>query len=272
MTRRSLSRLVEQGLVVRVARRVYRFRIGAAPGWKDLLAIELLSTGGTTGGLSAAALIDLADPPARPYVLVARGGRASGRDHHTTRELTRHELVTVEGLRTLSPVRTVLDAAHRMSRSRAVAMVESAIVRGLVTPEALQRRATELRHSKRPGCAIVLRILDDLHPELARSRNEWEALVARRARELGLELPRLEYEVTFDGRHYVADAAWPDQRVALEFDGRDPHMRRKVHDNDSARRNDFEDADWKRFGITAAALKNRDDRAFAQVARAIARR
>jgi very-short-patch-repair endonuclease len=117
-----------------------------------------------------------------------------------------------------------------------------------------------------------LRILGELHPELARSRNEWEALVARRAKELGLELPRLEYELFIEGRRYIADAAWPQQRVALEFDGRDPHMRRSVHDYDTGRRNDFTDAGWLRFGITASALKDRDDRAFRQVARAIARR
>ena len=63
-----------------------------------------------------------------------------------------------------------------------------------------------------------------------------------------------------------------ERRVALEFDGRDPHMRRKVHDYDTARRNDFTDAGWRRFGITASALKKGDDRTFRQVARAITQR
>jgi hypothetical protein len=271
MDRRALSRLVGGGLVVRAAPRVYRFRVSAAPSWKDELAVALLSSGGVASGLSAAALHDLADPPARPCVLVTRGGRASGRDHHTTRDLGPQECVTKEGLRTLAPIRALLDSAHRMSRPRAIAMVESAIVRGLVQPELLRRRASELRHSKRPGCSVVLKILDDLHPELARSRNEWEALVVRRAREFGLPPPQLEYEVFIDGRRYIADAAWPERLVLLEFDGRDPHMRKAVHDNDSGRRNDFTDAGWKRFGITAAALKRDDNRVFRQVARAIAR-
>jgi very-short-patch-repair endonuclease len=159
-----------------------------------------------------------------------------------------------------------------LSPAKAVALVESAIVRGLVRPDALRRRASELAHSKRPGCAVALRILHELHPELARSRNEWEALVARRAKQFGLAAPQLEYELYIDGHRYIADAAWPEQRVALEFDGRDPHMRRAVHDSDNNRRNDFTDAGWLRFGITASALKNRDDRAFRQVARAIDRR
>jgi very-short-patch-repair endonuclease len=267
-----LTRLVRRGLVERAAPGVYRFRIAAGANWKDRLAAELLSTGGVASGLSAPALYDLIGPPPRPSVLVARGLRTSARGHHSTRDLPRSDCATVDGLRTLAPVRAVLDSAHRMPTTNAVAMIESAIVRGLLKPEALRRRAQELTHSKRPGCAVVLRILADLHPELARSRNEWEALVARRAKELGLPPPRLEWELFIDGRRYIADAAWPEQRVALEFDGRDPHMRRRVHDSDNARRNDFTDAGWRRFGVTASALKQRDDRAFRQVARAISRR
>ena len=272
MSRLELAREVKRGRIVRAAPRVYRFRVSATPSWRDHLAAELLSTGGTACGLSAVALYGLTDPPAHPDLLVARGSRSAVPGRHTTRELPKYEVVTVDGLRALAPVRAVLDAAQYLSHSAATSMVESAVVRGLVRPEALRRRATELNHSTRPGCAVVLCILDQLHPELARSRNEWEALVARRAKESGLEPPRVEYELFIDGHRYIADAAWPVQRVALEFDGRDPHMRRRVHDYDTGRRNDFLDAGWKRFGITAAALKRHDDRVFQQVARAIAAR
>jgi very-short-patch-repair endonuclease len=265
-----LHRLVKRGAVVRCAPRVYRFTVAAAPTWKDRLAVELLSTGGVASGLSAAALYGLAEPPAAPQVIVPRGSRDAVPGRHTTRELARCECVTVEGLRALAPVRMVLDAAHRLPRQRAVALIESAIVRGLVKPFPLERRARELTHGKRPGCAVALRILAELHPDLARSRNEWEALVARRAKEHGLESPELELELFIDGRRYIADAAWPALKIALEFDGRDPHMRKTVHDYDSMRRNDFTSAGWLRFGLTAAALQRRDDRTFRQVARAIA--
>jgi Transcriptional regulator, AbiEi antitoxin len=267
-----LHRLVKRGVVVCCAPRVYRFAVGAAPTWKDRLAIELLSTGGVACGLTAAALYDLVQPLTPHEVLVPRGSRHAVPGRHTPRELARFETTTVGGLRALVPIRTVLDSVHRLPPDRAVALVESAIVRKLVKPLALERRARELQHPRRPGCAVVLRILADLHPELARSRNEWEALVARRAKEYGLEPPELEYEVFIGGRRYIVDAAWSRTKVGLEFDGRDPHMRWAVHDNGSLRRNDFADADWLRFGITADALKRRDDRAFAQVARAIARR
>jgi very-short-patch-repair endonuclease len=272
LSRAQLQRLTQRGTVVREAPRVYRFTVGATLTWKDRLAVELLSTGGIACGLSAAALYGLAEPPARPEVLMPRGARGAVQGRRTTRELAPFESVTVEGLRALAPVRMVLDSVHRLPADRAMALVESAIVRGLVKPAALERRARELTHGKRPGCAVTLRILAELHPELERSRNEWEALVARRAKQHGLEPPQLEFELFIDGRRYIADAAWPAVKVALEFDGRDPHMRRRVHDYDSLRRNDFTSAGWLRFGLTAAALQRRDDRAFRQVARAIAAR
>jgi very-short-patch-repair endonuclease len=269
---KQLSRLVTRGVVVRAAPRVYRFTVAAAPTWRDKLAVELLSTRGIASGLSAPALYGLCDAPESPEVMVARGSRNALPGRHTSRDLARCDWAIVDGLRALAPVRMVLDSVHRLPPAAAVALVESAIVRGLVKPGVLEQRARELSHGKRPGCAVVLRILADLHPELARSRNEWEALVARRAKQHKLELPSLEFELFIDGRRYIADAAWPDERVALEFDGRDPHMRKRVHDYDSMRRNDFTSAGWLRFGLTAAALQRRDARAFHQVARAIAAR
>jgi very-short-patch-repair endonuclease len=266
---RTLSRLVAKGIVVREAPRVYRFGVTSASSWKDPLAVELLRTGGIASGLSAAALYGLVEPPPAPCVLVPRGSRSAVPGRHTSRELARTDTAVVDGLRALSPMRAVLDSVQRLPRHSAISLIETAIVKGLVKPVALRRRATELSNAKRPGCAVTLQILAELHPELARSRNEWEALVARRAQQLDLPSPELEFELFIDGHRYLADAAWPAHKVALEFDGRDPHMRRSVHDYDTTRRNDFTSAGWLRFGITASALRSRDDRTFAQVARAI---
>jgi very-short-patch-repair endonuclease len=270
--RQALARWTKRGMLTRESRGVYRFTVGVAPDWKSVLAGRLLATGGIACGRSAAALYGLLPTPRAVDILVARDSRQAQRPHHTTRELLREEVVIVDGLRSLHPVRTVLDVAHRVPRKTAVTIVEQAIIRKLVNADALERRARELRNSRRPGSAVVLGILADLHPELVRSRNEWEALVVRRARELGLPTPTLEHVVRVGGARYLLDAAWPDVMVALEFDGRDPHMRRRVHDYDNLRRNALIDAGWTRYGITATELNCGGTRTFARVARRIARR
>ena len=164
----------------------------------------------------------------------------------------------------------MLDSIHRVPASDRSAVIERAIVRDLVKPDVLRRRATELMHPKRPGCRVALELLDALHPEVARAQNEWEALVVRRALDHGLPKPRLQFVVVIDGRRYILDVAWPGSLATLEFDGRDPHMRRSVHDYDAVRRNDLQAAGWRRFTITAAALRRGDDRVFRQVGRVLA--
>ena len=228
MNRQLLADWTAKGLLVRTGLGVYRFAAAGATSWKDELAGELLATRGIAAGRSAAALYGLLAPPSRPEVLVKRGSRQASQPRHTTRTLPARDHTIVDGLRAMHPMRAIIDAAHRVPRTRAVAMIETAIVRRLVDPFELERRARELRHPKRPGASVVLGVLGELHPELARSRNEWEALIVRRCRELGLPEPELEYEVYIDGEHYFLDAAWPEVLVTLEFDGRDPHMRSVV--------------------------------------------
>ena len=148
-------------------------------------------------------------------------------------------------------------------------LIESAIVRGIIDPFALARRARELRNSKRPGAQVVLDVLATLHPELERSRNEWEAALLQAVQRCGLPEPRVEAAVRLNGRRYLPDVSWPEYRIALEFDGRDPHMRRATHDNDALRRNDFIEGGWLSFGVTATELAGGAVRTLKQVAKAL---
>ncbi len=269
-----LARMNARGLVIRERPGIYRFRVTTAQTWQDALAGQLLETGGVACGVTAAALFGLAKSKNRRGtfdIMMPRGSHFAKNPRHTTRDLKPNEIVTVDGLPTLHPVRAIIDAAHRMTRKAATEMIEAAVVRRLVRPDELEQRAKELRNSKRPGTYVVLEILRELHPELQRSRNEWEALLVRRMREFGLPEPSLEFVVKIHDRRYLLDAAWPGALVALEFDGRDPHMRRAVFDNDIMRRNDFVDAGWQRFSIAARELEAGDARTLQLVARAIRR-
>ena len=74
--------------------------------------VEILRTGGIACGLSACALYGLADPPAEPQVLVARGSRSAVPGRHTTRELLPSERVVVDGFPAMTPARAILDSVH----------------------------------------------------------------------------------------------------------------------------------------------------------------
>ena len=50
------------------------------------------------------------------------------------------------------------------------------------------------------------------------------------------------------------DLAWPDAKVAVEFDGFVPHSTRRVFDDDRARQNDLVADGWTVFRITQSML------------------
>jgi hypothetical protein len=96
-----------------------------------------------------------------------------------TNPLPDSDLTIVDGIPATRPARTLIELAATMPRERFEDVLDGAIVGKLVTMDRLEKRARELRAPNRPGCAIVLGLLADRHPELGRARNEMEAKVLR---------------------------------------------------------------------------------------------
>jgi very-short-patch-repair endonuclease len=268
----AVARHVRSGRWQELEPAVFRALPAGRPTFEQRLMALVLSTGGVAYGRSAVALYGLLDPPRRPEVLVVRAGRNRVRSGlHSTRALPAGELTTVRGVPSTMPGRSVIDACATLSFGACCALVDAAVVRALVRPESLARRAEELRNAKRPGCTKVLRALAEQHPQLERARNEWEALALRLARRFGLPDPVPNHPVHV-GQRRVLDLAWPDALVVLEFDGFAPHMVRDVFDDDRARQNALVAAGWTVFRATSRLLE-RDPRAvFAPIAAAIAAR
>lgn len=75
------------------------------------------------------------------------------------------------------------------------------------------------------------------------SAAELDVLAILRA--AGVPLPVQQYELVVGGRRRVLDYAYLEERVALEFDGFNPHGRlRSVFDDGAIRGNDLAVAGW----------------------------
>ena len=131
-------------------------------------------------------------------------------------------------------------------------LFDTAIVQRLVTVNRLRDRAEALWAPRRNGCAIVLALLDERDPGLRLSRNVWEAKLLRTVQRLGLPRPEVNYRVRVGGRVRYLDLAWPDAKVAVEFDGFVPHSTRRVFDDDRERQNDLVADGWTVFRVTAS--------------------
>jgi very-short-patch-repair endonuclease len=253
-----------------LAPRVYRVAVGTPPDWRSLTMARVLAIDGAACRRSALALHGLLGPPAEPEVVVVRARRTSTRAPSPSTDcLPAADLIVVDGIPATTAARTLIDVAGLLPRTLFEDLFDTAIVQRLVTVNRLRDRAEALWAPRRNGCAIVLALLDERDPGLRRSRNVWEAKLLRTVQRLGLPRPEVNYRVRVGGRVRYLDLAWPDARVAVEFDGFVPHSTRRVFDDDRERQNDLVADGWTVFRVTAAMLV-RPERVFAPISAAIA--
>ena len=76
----------------------------------------------------------------------------------------------------------------------------------------------------------------------------------------GLPEPVLQYEIVDrDGRLWRVDFAWPDQRVAVEFDGFDWHSSPEALRKDRQKRAALEEIDWRVLSIVSDDVRRHRD-------------
>lgn len=270
MSRATIRRRIERRAWTEVAPRVYSVTLAAQPDWRTRTLAVALSTGGVACRRTALALYGLWSVPPDPEVLVARHARTEARlPLRSTDSLLPCDVTRVDGIPTTSPARTLIDVGGRLPLALFEDVLDTAIVQRLVRGEQLEARARDLWAPRRNGCAIVLSLLEQRHPELGRAANLWEAKVLRVVHELGLPDPRVNYRVQVGGRRRYLDLAWPRSKVAVEFDGFVPHSTRRVFDDDRARQNDLVADGWTVFRVTKAMLDTESSVTFGPIARAI---
>ena len=270
--RSTIARLLERRDWEEVVPRVYRSAVARPVDWRQSTMAMTLVTGGMAAGRSAGALFDFVPPPAVPEVLVSRAGRLPlSAVVRTTATLPAGDCTTVDGIPSTSPIRTLLDLAGHLPQPLFEDVLDTAIVQGRVRSGRLQARAQELWAPRRRGCAVVLELLEQRHPGLARAANLWEARVVRIVRQLGMPDPEINHRVRVGGRIRSFDLAWPEAKVAVEFDGFVPHSTRRVFDDDRARQNDLVADGWTVFRVTKTMLDADPLATFRPIAAKVAR-
>jgi very-short-patch-repair endonuclease len=270
LSRPTVRRRLEAGTWEELAPRIYRVAIGTPPDWRTVTMAYALSVDGVACRRSALALSGLLAPPQRPEVLVVRNRRLATRaPAPSTDTLHEVDLTVVDGIPATTVARALVDVAGLIPRGRFEDLLDTAIVQRFTTVARLRDRAEALWAPRRNGCAIVLELLDERDPGLRDARNVWEAKVLRVVKNLGLPPPHVNYRLRLGGRVRYVDLAWPEVKVAVEFDGFVPHSTRRVFDDDRARQNDLVADGWTVFRVTATMLRD-PERAFAPISAAIA--
>lgn len=169
-------------------------------------------------------------------------------------------LVGPDRLRCLHPVRATADLTRMLPLPEALVVADAVLHARLCTQEQL---VAELQnHDGLRGVRQARRVL-----ELADDRAESPPESRLRLALLSAGLrPVPQYEVRVGGRLVArVDLAFPERRVAIEYDGRLVHEREDVFVRDRQRQNDLVRAGWTVVRLTAADLRFGAAPAVAQV-------
>jgi hypothetical protein len=162
-------------------------------------------------------------------------------------------LSDVDGRLATTPEWTAVEVARALRRPRALATLDAALRSG--TCDRRQLRGAADRQAGRRGIVHVRELIPLAAPE-AESPMESEARLAML--DGGLPPPVLQHEIVDrNGRTWRVDFAWPERRVALEYDGFDWHSDPEQLRRDRQKRAALQEMGWTVQSIVADDVRRR---------------
>ncbi|MEU5724493.1 hypothetical protein ABZ783_22055 [Micromonospora sp. NPDC047738] len=200
---------------------------------------------------------------ATPGCVPGRRGPMTGLRVHRA-DVEPGDVVDRAGIPTTAPARTCWDLARWLDVVEAVVLIDGLLARGLTDVATL--RGYALARAGRRGWRSLLRAVD-LADAGAESPQESRTRV--RLVLAGLPRPQSQWVVSHQGR-FVArlDLAWPEFKVAVEYDGRWHDDPEQFH-RDRRRRNRLLGAEWIVLHVTAKRLRDDFEGLLAEVRTAL---
>jgi hypothetical protein len=183
------------------------------------------------------------------------------------------DFTRLDGIPVTTAARTIFDLASFRSSSTVDLAIDRALRRGLVSFDELQVTLARLTRRGRAGVAVFRELLDERSP-LAETESEGEHRLLRLFVRLGLPRPVTQHEIRDEDGRLVArvDFAYPDLKIAIEYDSYAHHVGKAALVRDGARRNAIVSLGWLPITATAADLRNGGHRLALDVRRARALR
>lgn len=210
---------------------------------------------------SAAALWDL--PGARrdrAEVLCKHWKRAQelGIVVHETRDLEDVDRAERCAIPVTTVERTIFDLAAVGSETLLDLAIDNALRRDLTTLQQLDTTLGRLARRGRSGTSLFRQVLAERSPATAISESERETLLFRMLRRHGFPPPVPQYEIRNSRSDLIAraDFAYPDLKIAIEYDSYQEHTGKLALVRDSARRNEVVALGWAPISVTIADLRS----------------
>jgi REase_MTES_1575 len=154
-----------------------------------------------------------------------------------------------------TPAWTAVEVARELRRPRALATLDAALRSGACDRQNLVEVSRQ--QSGRRGI-VVVRELIPMARRQAESPMESEARLV--IMDGGLPEPVLQYEIVdFDGHLWRVDFAWPEQMVAVEYDGFDWHSSPEHLRRDRQKRAALQEMGWRVISIVGDDVRRSPD-------------
>ncbi|WP_046318049.1 hypothetical protein [Mycobacterium sp. UM_Kg1] len=177
------------------------------------------------------------------------------------------QLRSVAGSLATAPAWTAVEIARQLPRPRALATLDAAVHSGRCTPPELDR--VVLEQGGRRGIVTVRELLPYVDGR-AESAMESEARLVMI--DYGVPTPELQYPIYGrDGQLWRADFAWPDVRVAAEYESIDWHAGGPAMLRDKKRSAGIQDVGWTSIPIVAEDIRRHPARTAARIERQLVR-
>jgi len=240
LTRRGFEALVNSGVLERIWQGIYCR--GEPDDSIRLRGLDYACGTDVPACLGTAAALHGFDTeePADLHVLSPAGCRLRSTDGLVVHRRDGAPLVRVGERLATSPAWTAVEVARSLRRPRALATLDAALRSGTCQRVGLRRAAAQ--QAGRRGI-VAVRDLIPLADGMAESAMESEARLAML--DGGLPRPVLQYEI-IDGNGELrrVDFAWPEERVAAEYDGIDWHSGPEAMRRDRRRQAALQDVQW----------------------------
>ena len=252
----ALRQRLDVGILEPVHECVYRVA-GAPVTWRQgLMAAQLAAgEGSAIGFLAAAALWGLPDiAEGMPEVIVPapRHVRVRGVRCHQSDRLFVHHITIRDAIQVTTPARCLFDMSAIVGPMFLGKLLNSSLRRHIVTLAELRRCCEDLATRGRRRLTLVRAVLESRPVDFDPGDSDPEVKLVRWLKSAGFACPVQQHQVALKRRLCILDLAYPEQKIAIEYDGWEFHSTRSALDRDSRRRAALTLDGWIYIGVTSA--------------------
>jgi hypothetical protein len=255
LSERQIKRRTATGEWRRVRSGVFAV-VGAPETWDQRVLSAVLAgpTGTLASHLCAAALHrfpDALEEGIEVTVPIGTQPRTAGVRVHRPAAVGGYEHRNVRGIPVTSFARTLVDCSGRMSLGQLARALDAGLVRHETTLWSVERSLAPLKAAPGRHPSKLWTLLAERGGGPLKAESRPEIRVLRVIADASLPAPVQQHPVVVDGDRFRLDFAYPDEMVAIEYDGWDAHRARTAFDRDRRRDRKLQVAGWTVLRITS---------------------